>query len=173
MANEWVDETNLTDALLDVDKAAKKRIFRNLRDRDLYLFDSALRGGTFAAPVRNVYARGKEAFSVDISSINPNHVAITRIDFSSSQWVDGDSLTEPFKDTGADLKAYLSIEEGNGLGFSAGVGSVLVQAHVVYGTLNYQKMDIEVIAFRPQTVIATSVDGWVHWLVIGTPETGE
>ena len=161
----WVtDSPNLLDAELSQDEKWNSQKTRDLRDRDSYLFDSAMRGGTFLAPHRFAYARGGFGFSITLSGgAGSTSTAVT---FSSAA-DDGN----PNFDAAPRVSIGNSENTASG-GISWSTNHVTVTAFVQSGTLTDTGMTVEIVAIR-NSGSGTQVDGDIYWHAFGDVTSGE
>jgi hypothetical protein len=164
----WVtDSPNLLDAELAQDKPKDFQKVRDLRDRDSYLFDSAMRCGTFATPHRFVYASGRIDFSVSLSSSTGTVQKV--IDYSADIPEGDPNLLS----TGITPRVSFGYEEdtsGGALNWTTNL--IQATATVKDSTNLYTGMTVDIIVYSGVAATGT-VTGFLMFHVIGDPVSGE
>ena len=161
----WVaDSPSLLDTELTIDKPLDFQKARDLRDRDSYLFDSAMRGGTFTTPHRFAYASGTKTFSLTLAS-----GVIT----GSQTITFADDCSEGDPNFGAAPRVFIGIEEdSSGSGIAWGSNNIQVTVTMDNGSLATTGVDLEILIYDPGSS-SSLVEGIIHWHAIGDPTSGE
>lgn len=157
----------------DVESPLSETLFTEIRGNLDYLFDSGVRGGTFATPVRLTLARGQQLFTVSFASGGPGGATAAATEVLKTFSSDSDDGDPKFD---AKPRVFFSVEEDSpGTGLDWFTDKVMASPYVVDGTLTASVFNMGCIGYRSVSG-AAATNGFeviVNWMALGPVTSGE
>jgi hypothetical protein len=157
----WVD---LTTGQTDAESPVNDTLMDQIRSNEDYLFDSALRGGTFGTPVRLVVARGVKAVSITVNT----QIGATGIYRGANTYTVTFSTDSDDGDPGfsANPRVYATF-------YSQDTDLTGTNAAVVTPYVNSDSNTQTIINVNAWCPASATIAGNLYWMAIGPPTAGE